>query len=404
MKKFFLPFFALLMVSGLSAQQGDMLNHKGDIPEKIQQFDMNQNAKLNQSSDWFNYMREIMNIATAMPYYRNYLFPDSTVMAEFSNGISSVWKHSVGQVLDPTSNYFLFDATKISKAANYTLDSIALPYRYYRYQTGKPDTLVIQIFKQNQLTLNSWPSGWSLPRSYAYPPYDPVARKGASPFKEIVRILDIDDTAVFAQRFIEEEINVSVAPDEIIAVTFTYFPGNPFNVGDTIDPLMIPAPGNKINCFTFFDSRDDTKILDSGFYNHGLNASTVVRYNLSTNGWNGKYIVGPAWNTGTHHIDLYNRLTFDDYRGIADLKEQNVLSVYPNPAATDLTVEYRVKGADQAVLEFTNMLGSKVKTEILDTRLNKAVINVSDLENGVYFYSLKLDGKIIGTSRLVMAK
>ena len=241
-------------------------------------------------------------------------------------------------------------------------------------------------------------------RSYARADYNYQKRKGESPFKEIKVILDNNDTTTASQGIIQEAVGISVLPDEKIAVTFTYFPGNPYNVGDTIDPLGSFQVGKKINCFTIYDGYDKSMTIDLNYYNHAMLIPSSVRYNVSPNGWNGKYIPGVAYTAGFYHTDVFFRLTYDDYTGIADQEEQNVLSVYPNPASTEISVEYRVADANRAVLEFSSMLGNVVKSEVLDARLNKSVVNISDLDNGVYFYSLKVDGKIVGTSRLVIAR
>ena len=115
MKKLLLSAVALSIVFVLGAQTSETSSVKGEMTEKLQSFGQFEKAKANQSSGWYNFMREIMNISSDMPYYRNYLFPDSTVQSEFSNGMGYVWLHSLGQVLDPTSNYFLFDARRYQR-------------------------------------------------------------------------------------------------------------------------------------------------------------------------------------------------------------------------------------------------------------------------------------------------
>ena len=145
MKRIITTLLTIIIATGLFAQQ-EVKNFRDEMPAKMTEFKFTNTVKAKQSSDWFNYMRELMNIVSSMPYYRNYLFPDSTVRAEFGTGIGYVWTHSLGQVLDPTSNYFLLESPKISKAAAYTLDSVAIPYRYRRVQNGPADTLIIQLF------------------------------------------------------------------------------------------------------------------------------------------------------------------------------------------------------------------------------------------------------------------
>ena len=42
----------------------------------------------------------------------------------------------------------------------YTIDSVAVPYRYFRFQNGAPDTLRIQYYVGNKITKQP-NSGWS---------------------------------------------------------------------------------------------------------------------------------------------------------------------------------------------------------------------------------------------------
>ena len=129
------------------------------------------NAKVKQGEAWFNYFNELNQLGVDISYFRNNLFPDSTVQIEFSSGLGFVWKHTVGQVLDPTSQFFLVDAPQLNTAAKYTLDTVAIPYRYRRFQQGYPDTLIVQIFADNVINKNPDP-GWSSNQSYANVAYN----------------------------------------------------------------------------------------------------------------------------------------------------------------------------------------------------------------------------------------
>lgn len=403
MKKILYTLLALFFAFGLEAQQ-DVLNsrHQG-IPEKMTEFNFQNSNKANQSSAWFNYMRELMNIVSSMPYYRSYLFPDSTVRVNYSTGIGYVWNHSFGQVLDPTSNYFLLETQKISKSANYTLDSIALPYRYRRVQNAKPDTLIIQIFLHSQLTFVPSPS-WTTPKSYARANYNYLNRRGDQPFKEIIVLLDDNDTITANQGIIQEHVGINVGPDEKIAVAFTYIPGNPFNVDDTIDFYNPPLPGNQINAFLVYDAVDENVTIDNNYYNHAMMVTPDVRYNISTNGWNGKYIPGVAFSSGNYQMDVFFRLTYDDFTGIENAGSNRKLTVSPNPASSVLNLNYDLPNSNQAQVKFVNMLGNEVYSQNLNVNGSLQTIDVSQWPEGVYFYQLITDGLSEGTARVVITR
>ena len=340
-----------------------------------------------QTSEWYNYGQSIYDMGGNVNYFRNYLFPDSTVVFEASSAMSSVWKHSLGQVLDPTSFNFLTN-TPLSATQDYTLDSVRFWYRYFRFQSGAPDTVVIQIFKHNRHTFNTFSTSGA---PYAYVNYNASIRKGATPDMEVTLLLTDADTAVGAQRSIELPVYIYVAPDQNISTSITYFPGNPFNVGDTIDAYMSPAPVNQINAFVVYDFRDNDKTIDAGKYNNELNASIDVRYNMSTNGWNGKYIPGTAWNSGFYHLDVDFKVTSDPVSVNEITNDASATALFPNPAAN----EFRIKNSELNIesVDVYSALGKLISGQRFDTgnRQKEIRVDVSAFASGIYTVRIKTE-------------
>lgn len=79
-----------------------------------------------------------------------------------------------------------------------------------------------------------------------------------------------------------------------------------------------------------------------------------------------------------------------------------VSAAYPNPAKTIVSMNYNVH-SDNAQIVLHNMLGAKVEEYQLGGLQGVAVMNVEELENGVYFYSLVVDEKVISTQKLVVS-
>jgi hypothetical protein len=78
---------------------------------------------------------------------------------------------------------------------------------------------------------------------------------------------------------------------------------------------------------------------------------------------------------------------------------------YPNPAVSMVNVGYSIPASvNKAEIVITNMLGSKVKEVGLDSFEGNARIEVSDLLNGIYFYSLVADGQLILTKKFVVRR
>jgi hypothetical protein len=78
---------------------------------------------------------------------------------------------------------------------------------------------------------------------------------------------------------------------------------------------------------------------------------------------------------------------------------------YPNPAIESINVDYVISTyVNKASIVIMNMLGSKVKEVTLDNRSGKVRINVSDLINGIYFYSLVADDQMVLTRKFVVKR
>jgi len=121
-----------------------------------------------------------------------------------------------------------------------------------------------------------------------------------------------------------------------------------------------------------------------------------------------KYLPNGSTDQATITIRVYEEgnesnfaeFTLDThYTGINDVNINKSVSVYPNPATDNITfiIEEELIGS-QIVL--TNLLGKIIFSDQLDnTKSNYSVGNFSE---GLYFYSLVKDGKIIGTKKLII--
>lgn len=78
------------------------------------------------------------------------------------------------------------------------------------------------------------------------------------------------------------------------------------------------------------------------------------------------------------------------------------LSVYPNPAKDFLKINYQVNSSDEAKFELINIVGARVLSKRLDAQKNKAEVDLSTLKPGVYFYTLKVNGSLQVSKKLVI--
>lgn len=76
-----------------------------------------------------------------------------------------------------------------------------------------------------------------------------------------------------------------------------------------------------------------------------------------------------------------------------------VSNAYPNPASNRFFIELE-NAPNNAIVEFYNLLGSKVK--VVDVNDVKTEINVSDLKSGIYLYTITSNGQALETKKMVV--
>lgn len=80
-----------------------------------------------------------------------------------------------------------------------------------------------------------------------------------------------------------------------------------------------------------------------------------------------------------------------------------VSDAYPNPAATNVSIDYTLpKDTYSATVTISNLLGAKVKVISLTGNSGRVEMPVYDLENGIYFYTMIADNRLIGTRKFVV--
>jgi hypothetical protein len=86
----------------------------------------------------------------------------------------------------------------------------------------------------------------------------------------------------------------------------------------------------------------------------------------------------------------------------ANTRQAMISNAFPNPANTTASFNYAIPSGSQGKIIIRNLIGSTVQTEQVPSFAGKMTINTSSLSDGIYFYSLMLDGKISQTKKLVV--
>ncbi len=357
---------------------------------------------------WFNYGYTLeTNWNVDANFFRTNIFPDSTVQVEYSDGMGATWMYGIGQILDPTSEWFDDGFVEpISEDEPYMVDSIGFFYAYFRPQTESSDTLVIQFYKQENVEAfyeNPWEGDPTYgERSYARLAYDTLTLRGKTPFLEIVELMDDEDVATENIAFKSYAINEEINPGEVVGMTVTYYPGNPHNLNDTIDHFMEPLPTNLINSFVMYYYYDNELVYENGIYNHGIIARNSARYNDNSNGWGGQYWPGIASGGGLYHTDCAFLLS----RAVGIEEHASNLSAvvaYPNPFDQEVALSYSLASVEPVQLTLTNITGQVILEMSVNPRqAGKNEISLGDLEleSGVYLFSLETSKDLL-TGRIV---
>ena len=122
-----------------------------------------------------------------------------------------------------------------------------------------------------------------------------------------------------------------------------------------------------------------TSIVQYNFYNMdniGQSVSMIV-----------KYIATPA--------------------GIAEEAMANgtISDIYPNPASSFVTLDYQFTSkVNSAEVKIYNLLGSEVKSTSLENNGNKIRLDISDLKNGIYFYSILINNDVYQSKKLIVQR
>lgn len=91
---------------------------------------------------------------------------------------------------------------------------------------------------------------------------------------------------------------------------------------------------------------------------------------------------------------------------VEDYSDNRIFSnAYPNPAKNMVSFNYDMPANVQAAsVAIYNMMGQEVLRQDLNIGGSRLDVNVSDLTDGVYFYSLIINNQAVKTNKLVVSK
>ena len=77
---------------------------------------------------------------------------------------------------------------------------------------------------------------------------------------------------------------------------------------------------------------------------------------------------------------------------------------YPNPASSVVSFDYNINAGDRAYVSIYNLLGQEVKTQQVNGVQTRLSVSVTDLNEGIYFCKLFVNGCAVTTEKFVVKK
>lgn len=115
----------------------------------------------------------------------------------------------------------------------------------------------------------------------------------------------------------------------------------------------------------------------------------MVYYLYESNNSDNKFIINVTFKFSLYDVEDYS-------------SAETFSNAYPVPACDVVNFDYNFASDVNAEIAIHNMTGQEVLRSNINGMSGKASINVSDLTDGVYFYSLIVNGKTEKSSKLVI--
>lgn len=365
----------------------------------------------------FNFIDLSSNYYSSTPDYDYYYtFPDSTPFADYGGTLGSVFNHSYGQVYDLTSPVMnqnglgypsIFDVTIPT-----TIDSIATYGVWAQDRSNSIDTLIFRVVKPA--------TGVNLDRVFYftgqatdYPSSNDTTRfamlntdtnNWVAPgvVAEYKVALRPQDTLSNGLQYAITPAGITV--DRLFAVTIDFKPGITFTP-------YVDTMGFGVGGWTQVTAELNGDGTFSNYVPGDLTASNTVtssvRHGLSA-GWAGRYIPYLAYGAGIYEsIDI--DLTLSQTNSISvkeNTNEAKLFQNFPNPANGFTTVRYALENNAEVTFEVMDVTGKKVISTFEGNRnagTHSIEINSNELNAGMYFYSIVVNGKRI-TKKMTITK
>ncbi len=352
----------------------------------------------------------------------NFLFPDSNVYVNFSDGAGGIiegtpFVHELGDILDPLAFVFQYiDGVNFTTETSYTVDS-ALIYMAYQRTTDASivDTLLVYMY-EGAVGASNLPEyyyvGPDISANFGYDTlfipfmkYSYTTNKpNATNLKTFKLPLYESDSSSFYFAKVFSTNNFSIPANHKVAMAVTFKPGYSYDAFDNVEET-----GNVM----FFASYEENG-LDTypTYYPDEHNVSSIiptsVRYNIDQSGYNGLFIPAYAYTSPysfERHLFAYH--ITDNLSGVNDLSDNiSSFNITPNPATDFSRIDYslsKLSNVTISIYDVTGKLLSSMNEGLLSSGSHFQMLDVSKLNAGVYMVAIE-SNEVKTTQKLIVAK
>jgi len=137
----------------------------------------------------------------------------------------------------------------------------------------------------------------------------------------------------------------------------------------------------------------DTTAFTSDYNNNNVMGISIIRYTF--------YSQSNPIDSVCFNIKYIHPVNFD---GINEINNNYLFSnVYPNPANNFATFNYSyAANVNNAKIVVADLLGKVILSIPLSNKEGKTTIDTKNITNGIYVYSLQLNGRNVNTKKLII--
>ncbi|MBR4136752.1 MAG: T9SS type A sorting domain-containing protein [Bacteroidales bacterium] len=428
MKKLFTLLTAVLIVSMGFAQVAPTKRAIKDdgMTVKIGNPEMKaHNGAKDATSFWFSYAEDLENYwGEELEYFAPPTMCDSIGVYPYSDGNSPVQFFGMGHVHDFTyGDWVAFyeemagqgeQIPVIATSSSYSIDSVQLAVYYVRgtnMAATAVDTLIISyVINMDDESVASLSSSGNPAFKMYYVPYNEATHSAANvsslkpsvTFNYATIVLDTilltaEDEAPDSYFYIwtfPAPAGLNNITGKVNALAYSFVPGvartTSSVITEDISSFRVICYKDPRAAYTTYGSDELMNDL-----NHGMLLDDYSLYNSNAFCY-GAYDAGAVY-TANLRPQIAFHVTCNDCSNVnvEDMEKENI-TVYPNPASSNLTVT--LAGNEAATVQLFNLVGQQVYSE---TAVNSASINVSSLKAGVYMLKVSQNGKVY-TSKVVV--